>query len=939
MIDTPLYNSKITSQYISYIQTHYTSLNVEEILANANMTMEQVLDPSHWFTHEQIVKFHQELARTTANPEIAYHVGKAAGPSESLSAFKKYLLGLINPARAFQSIETIYPKLSKATRVRVRKFGFNRVVIVTSPKPGIPEEPFQCLNRQGSFEALAKLFTNHYANVSHKKCIHKGDKECEYVITWKNLWSTRMQRALPILIILSLLLMAALAFLLPFSLTVLLGAGLIIVNLVCGMLFLAMQNREYAKIIGQQGNVANDLIDEANERYNNALLIQEIGQAITLALDEDKITQSFMDVMRKRLDYDRGFIMLLDNKRQRLVFSSQFGFSQELIPVLQKASVRSDAFESHTILQQTLMKQKPFITHDFVKEKSSFNKTLYRFIQKIKAHATIVVPIVYEKESLGILAVDNIQSKRAFTQTDVSLLSGLASEIAIGLANAHTFQEQINSEQRYGLLVEHMPIGLFTVNRDGRIVSINPKMVEILAISKEHILGQHINDIRSFTHAPLLQSFAQIIAEGKPAFFQHRIFSLSGEKLELFCTIVPIRDKRGNVSDIQVMAQDITDLKRMESELYHAQKMESMGILAGGVAHDFNNILSAIIGFTELAKKENANNSRLQGQLSNILRASERARDLVNQILLFSHRTEPDLKPLKLDNALKDAIKLVRAFLPANIEIQLDISPTRLISSDITQIHQIVMNLASNAAFAMRDKGGILSIQLLNQSVPHLLIADNVSIPAGDYVVLIVSDSGCGIPADHLSKIYDPFYTTKERGEGTGMGLAVVHGILKSQNGYIMVESRVNEGTTFRLYWPALDESIADDSGKPFSLPTGTEHILFVDDEALITEFAADMLMSLGYRVTTYTDGQAAFDFYRANYPDIDLLITDLTMPELTGEQLAAMALKLKPSLPVIVLTGFSERITSQIAIHHIVSKPFNLQDMAWLIRKTLDTK
>ena len=403
----------------------------------------------------------------------------------------------------------------------------------------------------------------------------------------------------------------------------------------------------------------------------------------------------------------------------------------------------------------------------------------------------------------------------------------------------------------------------------------------------------------------------------------------------------------GRLVRLQI-ATDITRVKELEKEslriqaqLQQTQKMEAIGTLAGGIAHDFNNILSAVIGYTEIALTDIDRNSLIERNLQQVLKAGHRARDLVKQILTFSRQTDRELKPVHLESILQETHRLLRASLPSTISISQEIHSKAAAMADPTQIHQVVMNLCTNAAHAMRESGGVLRLSLDDILIDEPMVASHAGLVPGPYMRLTIEDTGHGMTPKLLNRIFDPFFTTKDRGEGTGMGLAVVLGIVKSHGGIITVESEVGRGSTFEILLPAiLCEIDGEDAGSPV-LPTGFESILFVDDEVALVDLGAQILTRLGYQVTTRTSSIEALELFIQEPNRFDLVISDTTMPNLTGDHLAQKILGIRPDLPVVLCTGYSERMSREraadIGIASFVLKPIVMSELASTVRQVLD--
>jgi PAS domain S-box-containing protein len=404
----------------------------------------------------------------------------------------------------------------------------------------------------------------------------------------------------------------------------------------------------------------------------------------------------------------------------------------------------------------------------------------------------------------------------------------------------------------------------------------------------------------------------------------------------------PYYEDGDSISGYVVNARDITEQKELENQLQQAQKMESIGTLAGGIAHDFNNILSPILGHSELAMMELPPDSQVQRNLRYIFEAGKRARDLVKQILTFARRREENRIPLKTSLIMEDAIKFLRSTIPSTIDIQYDFKTEQdTVLSDPTQMNQIVMNLCTNATHAMQEKGGVLAISLSDEYIGSDEINQFTGLTPGHYLKLSVSDTGSGISTDIMDKIFEPYFTTKGPGEGTGMGLAVIHGIVKNYEGDIAVESEIGKGTTFHVLLPIVDTEVSLTVEPKFELPGGEERILCVDDEKAAVDTIQLMLERLGYKVTARTSSIEALEAFRNNPNRFDLVITDQTMPNMTGKELAKELMSIRSDIPIILCTGFSEQIDERSAkergISAFVMKPIVMRQIARTIREVLD--
>jgi CheY-like chemotaxis protein/signal transduction histidine kinase len=354
---------------------------------------------------------------------------------------------------------------------------------------------------------------------------------------------------------------------------------------------------------------------------------------------------------------------------------------------------------------------------------------------------------------------------------------------------------------------------------------------------------------------------------------------------------------------------DISELHHLQDQVIQQQKLESLGTLAGGIAHDFNNILNAIIGYTDLAMIRNEEEAvSLHEDLGQVRKAANRATELVRQILTFSRKQHQEIQPLQISLIVKEALKLLRASIPTTIDIQHEITSRATVLADATHIHQMVMNLCTNAFHAMMERGGVLRVTLKEFAIDHPMIDSGTELPPGGYAMLSVSDTGCGMDQETMAKIFEPYFTTKEMGKGTGLGLAVVHGIVKGHQGRIAVYSEPGQGTTFNVYLPLIAKEMTEVvslAAAPPPMAKNRERIMVVDDESAIRDLTAQFLLKAGYLVDTFSNGMDAFNALSQEPHGWDLVITDQTMPGMTGNQLAAQVLLLRPHLPIILCSGY----------------------------------
>jgi two-component system cell cycle sensor histidine kinase/response regulator CckA len=483
----PIHNSRIIKTYLEYLGTYHPDIDTDSLLASAGMTRYEAEDPGHWFTQEQVERFHEVLDEKTKDPNISREAGRYAATSAAAGVLKKYALGFMTPAVAYWVIEKIVPHLTTAYSLKAKKLAPNRFEIAASPNPGVTLKPFNCENLMGHLEALSKVFTNEFAQIEHPSCIHKGDDCCRYVITWEQTRSLVWKRARAYSFVLGT---AATLAVLPFlPIMTWLVLALLCFSLVLGLsLYSAhITNDELTKTIQTQGDAAKDLLDATTIRYNSAMLVQEIGQAASKVLARDRLISSVMNIIEKRLDFDRAMIMLANAEKTRLVFEAGFGFSQEEEELVKSSVFHLDRPTSKGALVSSFRDQKPF----FLGSREEIEKNLFEgsleFARKTGVQSLICIPIIYERESLGILAVDTVSTKKILTRTDMNLLMGVASQTAVSIANALSFERLGESEERYRASIEYAPYGILVIDPNNTFLVFNSRLEALTGYSKEEI--------------------------------------------------------------------------------------------------------------------------------------------------------------------------------------------------------------------------------------------------------------------------------------------------------------------------------------------------------------------------------------------------------------------------------------------------------------------
>lgn len=506
------------------------------------------------------------------------------------------------------------------------------------------------------------------------------------------------------------------------------------------------------------------------------------------------------------------------------------------------------------------------------------------------------------------------------------------------------------SEKQLRSLQDNIPIGLFRSTPEGKIQHANPACLIINGYDSLEEFQSHNVEVHYKNKSDRRKIIEYLNTTGAISGWKVRMRRKDGTLFWALLSMKKITDNHnrriyldGTIQDISQQIKAENEKRELENQLRQSQKMETIGTLAGGIAHDFNNLLASIMGFSELAIEDSEPDSIQQENLKCVLIAAQRAADLVSQILTFARQTDTEKIPVELKHVLMEAIKLMRSTLPSTVRIKEEITSKSAVLAAPTQMHQVIVNLCSNASHAMQESGGVLTIGLtdVEQSAAHL--DPSMPVKAGPFLKLTVADTGHGIAPEIKDRIFDPYYTTKKQGEGTGIGLSVVQGIVRSHGGFITVDSDPGQGAIFSVFLPIIDHENIPQAVSLENVIGGNERILLVDDEEMVAQMGQQILERLGYEVTSLSNSLEAFELFEKASDQFDLVITDMTMPELTGDRLAGMITNIRPEIPIILCTGYSHRLDrktiADAGIRAILHKPLVKNELAGTIRDVLSTK
>ncbi len=550
------------------------------------------------------------------------------------------------------------------------------------------------------------------------------------------------------------------------------------------------------------------------------------------------------------------------------------------------------------------------------------------------------VPLRTPAETIGVLVVQNYESENVYTTRDLEFLSSVGGQIALAIERKRSEERARESEARLRLLIEQLPAVLWTVDRNLRFTSAVGSGLARLGLKPNQLVGMSLSDYFETKD----QSFTPIAAHLRAVAGDPVTFPVEWKKGSYACHVEPLRDSTGGVQGAICMALDVTDRKQLEEQFRQAQKMEAVGRLAGGIAHDFNNLLMVIQGYADLLADRLPAGESLHRNAEQIQTAAQRAAALTQQLLAFSRKQILAPKVLNVHSVVADMEKMLQRLIGEDIELETSSKPDLwLVKADRSQIEQVVMNLAVNARDAM-PKGGRLMIETTNVEFDASVSHSPAVVAPGKYVMLAVTDNGCGMDTKTQAHIFEPFFTTKEKGKGTGLGLATVYGVVKQSGGYVWVYSEPGHGTTFKIYLPRIEDETAsagrDRSSSSASLPRGTEVVLLVEDEVGVRELAREYLEMSGYTVIVAPDGHTAVELAAMHAGTIHLLMTDMVMPGIGGRELAERVLAVRPDIKILYMSGY----TDQAVVHQgilgtdapLLQKPFTLAALTTKLREIL---
>jgi PAS domain S-box-containing protein len=940
-----IYNSRILKPYLLYLKERYPEVETEAILQHASVPKHELDDPGHWFNQQQVDRFHGKAVELTGNTNISREVAWFTVLSDSSGPVKQHVLGLLKVSSIYLLMSKLYTMFSQGANVSSRKISSNQVEIDVVPRAHVEEKSYQCENRIGFFEALAILHTNKNAAVEHDQCVHKGDDCCKYVVTWeepvRSGWKKLFFAALAMefIVLVMAMIYGSMELLLLFFAGGIGAMGLVVRTLL-------LEKRELTKVIQDQGSAAEDHIQEIDYRYRGARLVQKIGQATSTILDTDQLAKTVMMNIQDYLDFDRGIIMLADKHKKNLVYAAGFGFNETLEEMLTKMQFRLDNPNEKGVFIHVFNSQQPVLVDDIESLSSSCSMKSRQLMDCIGSKSMICLPIVHEGISLGVLVVDNIDTKRSLTKSDVSLLMAVAYQTAVSLFSAEAFSELQSSEERFRSLYENAPTAYISISTDDAvIINCNAAAIRLFGYDRKQLIGSSLLSHVALNYESQQRArwMHEFLVNGQSCHNEIvEMVDSEGKSLWVHVSLEPFRNQKGMVVEGRCIIVDVTKQRRLEKRLQRAQRAEAIGTLAGGVAHDLSNILSAIVSYPDLLLMDISPDSPLYDPLLKIKSAGHRATAIVQDLLTLSRRGGDIADVVDLNDTVNlflnspECEDLMKRYPDITMEKKLRAEEVRIKGSPV-HLAKTIMNVVFNAAEAIADKGKI-RITTGAQTI------ESGQHAPGQYAVLTVEDNGHGIAAEDIKRVFEPFFTKKVMGRsGTGLGMAIVWATVEDHKGFIEIDSRLGHGTSVHLFFPATMEKqkfpipVVD----PMQFDGKGDKVLVVDDDMEHREIAIRMLTRLGYEVDATESGEAAIAKFEDNYRP-DLIMLDMMLGNgLDGLETYRAILKLRPGQKAVISSRYSEPLGAKnarkLGVGAYVKKPYSLKEIGAAVRYTID--
>jgi PAS domain S-box-containing protein len=903
-----------TKAVIDYVEERDPAL-VEPLLDGLSQELDGVVDvktflsdPNNWVPSDILIVLYKRTKELLGKEDVVFDIGFESVAKKRLGYIQRVLFfAFRNHGHTLKRLQSLNDKFNRNKEVELTKLSRDGAVVRLKWFKDIPMTRDFCLMNRGVYTAVPVVWNEAPLHLEERKCYFQGDDYCEYHLSWKRRPS--LKRFL-------------LQIIAPWRL-----AKATIQELEQDKELL---REKYAEVRG--------LNIQLKSQLDRLVSLQEASKAILSTLDIDELLTLILQGLVDVSVLDRAAIFLVDEEREELFFAHAVGTDPSYVEDVRSYSV--PLTKETNILARVVQTGEPELVDDVVT--SNINKE-NPLIKRFQPEAFIALPLKVRGKILGVLVGDQEKSGGKVISTEKDFLISFSNQIAIAIHNANLYRKLEESERQYRELVENAHEGIWVVDENGLITFANQRLSAILGY--DEMLGRNINELVSSDKKRVLLNLLVQNMRGLVAQEEIEMLCNDGKLVSAIISSVPVIEGERYKGSF-AMVTDITDKKRMETKLLHQQKMESIGTMAGGIAHDFNNILTGVLGYASLLKHRLQEEPETQRFVEIIETSSLRAADLVRQLLAFSRGTQPeDLQVVYPNRLIRETARLLESSLGKDVVLDLDLNPhIPPIAANTTQVQQAILNLCLNARDAMPN-GGKIAISTAEVALDGDLAStcqDLVTEP-GKYIRIRVSDDGSGIPEENLDKIFDPFFTTKEVGKGSGLGLAMVYGIVQNARGYVQVQSEEGKGTEFNLFFRLASGKEQEPTlGQLKPGLEGNETILLVDDEPMVRDLGTEILRGYGYQVVEAADGVEALEIFRQKRAEIDLVILDLLMPKLSGKETLERLRQLDSTLKILICSGYGSREPDSKLLDGdrqtpLVHKPFKPEELVYAVRKMLD--
>jgi two-component system cell cycle sensor histidine kinase/response regulator CckA len=903
-----------TKAIIDYVEER-DPLLVEPLLKGLSQQLDGVTnskeflcDPNNWVSSHILILLYQRVKELLGKEDVVFDIGFDSVAKRRLGYIQRVLFfAFRNHGRTLRRLQSLNDKFNRNKEVQLAELNRDGAVVRLKWFRDIPMTRDFCLMNRGVYTAVPVVWNEPPLHLEERKCYFQGDDYCEYHLSWKRKPSIKR------------LLLQVIA---PWRL-----AKATIQELEQDKELL---REKYAEVRG--------LNIQLKSQLDRLVSLQEASKAILSTLDIDELLTLILQGLVDVSVLDRAAIFLVDEEREELFFAHAVGTDPSYVEDVRSYSV--PLTKDTNILARVVQTGEPELVDDVAA--SNINKE-NPLIKRFQPEAFIALPLKVRGKVLGVLVGDQEKSGGKVISTEKDFLISFSNQIAIAIHNANLYRKLEESERQYRELVENAHEGIWVVDENGLITFANQRLSAILGY--DEMLGRNINELVPSDKKRVLLNLLVQNMRGLVAQEEIEMLCNDGKLVSAIISSVPVIEGdryKGSFA----MVTDITDKKRMETKLLHQQKMESIGTMAGGIAHDFNNILTGVLGYASLLKHRLQEEPETQRFVEIIESSSLRAADLVRQLLAFSRGTQPeDLQVVYPNRVIRETARLLESSVGKDVVLELDLNPhIPPIAANATQVQQAILNLCLNARDAMPN-GGKISISTAEVDLDGDLAAayQDLAAEPGKYICIRVADDGSGIPEENLDKIFDPFFTTKEVGKGSGLGLAMVYGIVQNARGYVQVQSEEEKGTEFNLFFRVASGKEQEPTlGQLKPGLEGNETILLVDDEPMVRDLGTEILRGYGYQVVEAADGVEALEIFNHKRAEIDLVILDLLMPKLSGKETLERLRQLDSTLKILICSGYGTREPeSQLLAGDrqtpLVHKPFKPEELVYAVRKILD--